>query len=148
MNDALLALADLDGALVRARYAVGHPPSLVAQDGALTELRALRASKRELDEQRSPLSARAAMLEAQAATARERAATIAARLDAATGAGRELEAMANERDALAARAAELDDELLDVYEQLEPLDARDAALRGEAERVAKRRDDLALAVAD
>ena len=148
VNDALLSLADLDGAIVRARHAVGHPPALVAHDGALAELRELRTMKRELDAEREPLAARAAALEAEATSARTRAAVIAARLDEATGAGRSLEAMVHERDALAARAAQLEDELLELLEQLEPLDARDAALREDAARVATQGDDLALAVSD
>ncbi|HEV3212714.1 MAG TPA: C4-type zinc ribbon domain-containing protein [Acidimicrobiales bacterium] len=148
MNDALLALADLDAAIVRARHAIGHPPALLAQDGALAELRELRTRKRELDAQLEPLTQRVARLEVDGAAARERAATIAARLDAATGADRSLEAMVHERDALAARAAEHDDELLALLQELEPLEARDAELRSDAERVARRRDDLALEVAE
>ncbi|HEV3329176.1 MAG TPA: hypothetical protein VGZ33_07235, partial [Acidimicrobiales bacterium] len=129
MNDALVALADHDSAIVRARHAIDHPPSHGALDDALAELGGLRARKRELDEQRAPLASRAEVLESDAATARGRAAVIAARLDEATGAGRSLEAMVHERDGLDARASQLDDELLEVLEQLEPLDARDAALR-------------------
>jgi uncharacterized protein len=148
VNDALLALADLDAAVVRARHAVDHPPALLAHDGALAELRELRTSKRELDALHAPLARGAAKLEVDAAAARERAATIAARLDAATGADRSLEAMARERDALAARASMLDDELLEVLEALEPLEARDAQLRAEAARLAARRDALAVEVAE
>lgn len=146
MNDALLELADLDEAIVRADHAIAHPGALVAHDGALAELHELRARKRELDALRSPLLAAVAALEAEAATARDRAAKITARLDAATGADRSLEAMAHERDALVARANQLDDELLELLEQLEPLDARDAQLRRDAELAAARRDDLGLEV--
>ena len=148
MNDALLALADLDAALIPARHAVGHPPSLPAHDAALTELRALRAAKVALDEERAPVAARAAALELEAGSTRERAAAIAARLDAATGAGRELEAMAHERDALAERAERLDDELLEDLELLEPLEARDVDLRARAEELARDREALTLAVAE
>ncbi len=147
VNDALVALADHDSAIVRARHAIDHPPSHVALDDALAELGGLRARKRELDEQRAPLASRAEVLESDAATARGRAAVIAARLDETTGAGRSLEAMVHERDGLAARASQLDDELLEVLEQLEPLDARDAALREAAQRVTALRDELTAAVA-
>jgi uncharacterized protein len=148
VNDALLALADLDAAIVRVRHSTGHPPALVAHDAALAELQALRAAKRELDEVRTPLATRAAALESESATASERLVVLAARLDEATGAGRSLEAMVHERDGLAMRAGQLDDELFEVLEQLEPLDERDDALRVEAERVAARRDALALTVAE
>jgi predicted nucleic acid-binding Zn-ribbon protein len=148
MQSSLVALADHDAALVRARHAVGHPPALGAHEDALHELRVLRERKRELDLGREPLAAKAAVLERDAATARERAASIATRLDAATGPGRELEAMAHERDALATRAARLEDELLEVLEVLEPLEADDRELRSLAEDVAARRDQAALTVAD
>jgi predicted nucleic acid-binding Zn-ribbon protein len=148
VNDALLALAELDAGIARQRHAVAHPPTLVAQDAVLVELRELRTRKRELDAARTPLVTRAEALEAESAAARARAAVVAARLDEATGAGRSLEAMAHERDALASRASELDDELLVVLEALEPLDATDAALRGDAVRATRRRDELALAVAE
>ena len=143
MTDALIGLADHDTATNRARHAVAHPSSVRARDEAVAELRALRDEKRELDLELEPLRASAATLERDAAQARARAATIAERLDAATGAGRELEAMAHERDALTTRADRLDDELLEVLELLEPLDARDAALRARAAAVTAARDELA-----
>jgi uncharacterized protein len=146
VNDALLALAELDTELVPARHAVGHPPSLQLHDDALAELRVLRTRKRELDVEREPLAVRSEALERDAATARERAAAIADRLDASTGAGRELEAMAHERDALVARAAKLEDDLLEVLELLEPLDARDVVLHERATEVSAARERLALAV--
>ena len=114
---------------MRARHAVAHPPSVPGFEAATEELTELRRRKRELDVVRTPLADRAATLERDAAQARERARSIAARLDAATGAGRELEAMAHERDALVERASCLEDELLDVLVGLEPLDALDAELR-------------------
>jgi predicted nucleic acid-binding Zn-ribbon protein len=131
-SDALLALADHDEALLRARHAVEHPPSRAALEEASGELDRLRVAKRALDVDRVPHADRAAVLERDAATARERAAAIGARLDAATGAGRELEAMAHERDVLLDRASAIEDELLDVLVVLEPLDAQDAGLRAAA----------------
>jgi uncharacterized protein len=147
VNDALVALAEHDAAIVRARHAAAHPRSLAAYDAALVELDALRASKRELDKQRTPLAQRAAALESEAATTRDRTAVLATRLEEATGAGRSLEAMVHERDALAARASALDDELLELLEQFEPLDDRDAVLREAAQRVVAGSDALAAAVA-
>jgi uncharacterized protein len=148
VNDALLALADLDAGIERQRHAVAHPPTLAAQDAVLAELRALRVRKRDLDAVLEPLASRAAALEAESVAASARAAVAATRLDEATGAGRSLEAMVHERDALAARSSELDDELLVVLEQLEPLEASDAALRSEAELATQRHDELARAVFD
>ncbi len=132
MTDALLALADLDQEVLRAQHAVAHPPSAQAFDAATAALDALRTAKRELDVARTPLVERAASLERDAAAARERASAIGARLEAATGAGRELEAMAHERDVLLARAVQLEDEQLELLEALEPLDVRDAELRAAA----------------
>jgi predicted nucleic acid-binding Zn-ribbon protein len=146
VTDALLSLADLDQDVVRARHAVEHPPSASGLSDAQVTLAALRAEKRELDDTRTPLSQRAEALDRDVTAARERAATISARLDASTGAGRELEAMASERDALLDRAAHLEDELLDVLEALEPMDARDAELRALAQDAHGRAEQAASGV--
>jgi hypothetical protein len=139
VHDELLALADHDAELVRARHGVEHPASLGALHDAEAELTTLRASKRSLDVTREPLVAQAASLERDATSARERAAVIARRLTEATGAGRELEAMSHEHDALAARASTIDDELYGVLELLEPLDAEDVSLRARFEAATARR---------
>jgi predicted nucleic acid-binding Zn-ribbon protein len=129
VHDELLALADHDADLVRARHEVEHPPSIAVLREVEAELTALRAAKRELDATLVPLAAQAATLERDAVGARQRAGVIEARLAESTGAGRELEAMAHERDALASRAGAIDDELYGVLEALEPLEALDATLR-------------------
>lgn len=129
MHDELVALADLDAQLVRARHEVEHPGALGALRDADAELAALRTAKRDLDRTLAPLTQRSAVLERDAASARERAGVIERRLAESTGAGRELEAMVHERDALVTRARGIDDELLEVLEQLEPLEAQDLALR-------------------
>jgi predicted nucleic acid-binding Zn-ribbon protein len=139
VHDELLALADHDAELVRARHDVEHPASLEALHVAEAELTTLRTSKRALDVTREPLVRQSASLERDAASARERAAVIARRLTEATGAGRELEAMAHEHDALTARASAIDDELYGVLELLEPLDAEDASLRARFEAATARR---------
>jgi len=139
VNEALLALADHDDKVVRARHDVEHPAAKAALDAAAAELASAATAKRAIDQERDPLAARAEALEQDAATARERASAIARRLDESTGAGRELEAMAHERDALVARADQLDEELLGVYELLEPLDVRLTALRASALEATERR---------
>ena len=147
MNDALLALADHDAAIVRARHEAAHPVAATALAAATERLASLSSEKRALDEQRAPLTARAAALDAEATAARERAAVIAARLASATGAARDLTAMEDERRSLDARAAVLEDEQLEVLEALEPLDATEAVLRADAaEAVAQR--DAAMTAAD
>jgi predicted nucleic acid-binding Zn-ribbon protein len=140
VNDGLLALADHDESIVRARHDVEHPGSMGDLDAAGSELASVAAQARSLDEERVPLAARAEALDRDATAARDRASVIAKRLDEATGAGRELEAMAHERDAIVARAELLDDELLGVYELLEPLDERLEALRATAVDAAARRE--------
>jgi uncharacterized protein len=146
VNDALLALADHDEAIVRARYEAEHPAATAALDAARAELASAASATRALDADRAPLAARALELERDATTARDRANAIARRLDEATGAGRELEAMAHERDALVARADVLDEELLGIYEQLEPLDEQLAALRAGALDATARREQAQAAV--
>ncbi len=141
MRDELVALAEHDAASVRARHDLEHPPS-GAELAAIDEERAvLRREKLELDAVRAPLLERAGELERDAAAARERAGVVNARLRDATGAGRELEAMAKEADSLAARALGDDDALYGLLEELEPLDEHDADLRRRFEDATARHDD-------
>jgi uncharacterized protein len=146
VHDQLLALADHDAELERARHEIEHPPSLSVLRDADAELATLRTAKRELDESLVPLARQAAALERDSTGARERAGVIAARLTEATGAGRELEAMSHEHDALAARASAIDDELYGVLELLEPLEARDVALRARFAEITSRREAANVAV--
>lgn len=147
VNEALLALADHDESTIRARHDVEHPAARADLDAAAAALASIAVASRALGEERAPLESRAEELERDATTARERAAAIARRLDESTGAGRELEAMAHERDALVARADLLDEELLGIYELLEPLDERLGTLRA-AELDAAGRRELAQASVD
>ncbi len=140
VNESLLALADHDETMVRARHEIEHPASTADLDAARAELASAAASKRALDGARAPLVARSGALEHDATAARDRASVIARRLDESTGAGRDLEAMAHERDALMARADQLDEELLSIYEQLEPLDERLESLRVDALAASARRE--------
>jgi hypothetical protein len=139
MRDELLALAARDAEIVHARHLEAHPGSLGELHAADAALEALRARKRSLDVERVPLAERSVSLERDAAAARERAELLATRLRSATGAGRDLEAMAHEADAQRARATAIEDELLEVLEPLEPLEQQDATLREQfLERVAQR----------
>ena len=144
VNDALLALADHDEAH-RPGAPRGRAPAVAcrAHDAALAELAALRAAKRELDEQRAPLAARAAALERDAASARERAAVDRrAPRRGDRGGPRARGDGARARRARRARRAQLDDELLELLELLEPLDAqrrrRCGARRDARDRAARR----------
>jgi predicted nucleic acid-binding Zn-ribbon protein len=148
VTDALLALADHDEALIRARHDVAHPAAQADLDRAVASLASLAADASTIEAERAPLAARAEELERDATAARDRAAAIARRLDESTGAGRELEAMAHERDGLAARADAFDDELLAIYEVLGPLDERLATVRSDAEDVTARREHAARSVAE
>ena len=148
MTEALLALADHDESIVRTRHEAAHPASQADLDATVAELAAATAAMRALDEDRAPLTARAGELERDATTARDRASAIARRLDESTGAGRELEAMAHERDALVARGDLLDEELLGIYELLEPLDEQLETLRATALDAAARRERAEASVND
>ena len=148
MNEALLALAELDESIVRARHDVAHPASQALLDEAAAQLDVMGAEKRALDAARAPLLEQAAALEREGTAARDRAGVIAERLDAATGGGRELSAMEEERTALAARASQLEDDELNVLEQLEPLESADVELRAKAQDAASRREAAMGAVSD
>lgn len=145
-NDAMLALAAHDEAVVRARHDAARPPTQAALDDATARLAALASAKRDLDAQRAPLLARVAELEAKAATARQRVAVIQERLASATGAGRDLAAMDEERASLERFSSGLDDELLELLEVLEPLDASDEELVALATRTVAERDAASAAV--
>jgi uncharacterized protein len=148
VNDALLALAECDESLVRARHEVTHPHSQRSLDEVNAELAELAARKLALDTEQAPLLARAGTLDTEANAARDRARQIDAKLTEATGAGRDLAAMEEERRSLADRASRLEDDQLEVLEALEPLDVTDAALREAALDATRRRDELVTTIAD
>lgn len=148
VTDALLALADHDEAIIRARHDVTHPAAQADLDRAAASLASLATAAGEIESARAPLTARAEELERDATAARDRAVAIARRLDESTGAGRELEAMAHEREGLVARADGFDDELLGIYDVLGPLDERLATVRSDAAAATASREDAARTVSE
>lgn len=129
MRDELLALAELDAALLQARHAADRPAGHEALEALDAELDELRAKKRAVDADRAPLLARAAALEQQAAAAGDRAAALESTARSATGGGRELGQMADEAASQRRRQGAFEDEQLEVLTELEPLEVLDAELR-------------------
>ena len=74
-------------------------------------------------------------MEAELAATEERAAAVNRRLyGGEVSASRELQAMAADVEALKARASVLEDQVLELMEEREPLDAQLALLTGQLER--------------
>ncbi|HEY3810738.1 MAG TPA: C4-type zinc ribbon domain-containing protein [Acidimicrobiales bacterium] len=133
--DALLALQDLDTARDQVRHRGAHLPERA-------ELAAIDRQAAELDTTigavtatRDEIAARQAAIEAELAATEERAAAVNRRLyGGEVSASRELQALAADVDTLKARASGLEDQVLELMEQREPLDAGlvDAAAQREA----------------
>lgn len=129
--DALWALASLDLELVtleRSRSSLPARTALASLGERFSELERARVL---LEPERAPLAAQLEALEAEVAQLSERKSQIDTRLGAATGGGKELEAMHAEATHLSARMGELEEAELELMEALEPLDVRLEAIRAE-----------------
>lgn len=151
--DALLALQDLDTAVEQARHRLANLPAAAELRGVEAERAALGGRRAERAGARDDVAGRQAALEAELAATEQRAAAVSQRLySGEVSASRDLQAMSAEVDSLKARASSLEDQILEVLEEREPLDAavdavdaEDAAL---ADREAAARADLAGAEAE
>ena len=142
---ALIALQDLDTAADQARHRLAHLPEKQAADQLRAERTSLAARSQGAAAARDEVAARQAALEAQLEAAEQRRAAVSARMySGEVSASRDLQAMSAEIDTLAARASTLEDEVLAVLEEREPLDAALDALAVEDAALAER-EALALA---
>jgi predicted nucleic acid-binding Zn-ribbon protein len=146
--DDLSRLADLDIALVALERSRGGLPARRALAELSERFAELERARALLEPERTPLAASLHAFEEDVAKLSERKAQVEARLDAATGAGRELEAMSGEARHLGERLRELEDQELELMEALEPLDERLAGLRAEAAPMLPERDRLLAERAD
>jgi predicted nucleic acid-binding Zn-ribbon protein len=146
--DALLALQDLDTSIDQHRHRRAHLPERAALAAVDQEAARLRSSAAGVTEVRDPIAERQAVLEGDLSATEERAAAVSRRLyGGEVSASRELQALAADIDGLKARAAELEDQVLELMEEREPLDARLDNLATELTGLEARRRELAAALA-
>lgn len=145
----LLAVQDEDLALDQLRHRKAHLPEreeLAKVDG---EAGRLRAELDGVDSARTGLAERQARVEAELAASEERSAAIDKRLyGGGVSASRDLQAMSAELDQLKARTSTLEDSVLELLEELEPLDAKADDLRASLDRLGEQRTDLVGRVAE
>jgi len=140
----LLALQDLDTAIDRDRHRRANLPELAEVAAVDQKIAEMRAEANEAVAARDAVARRQADVEAELATAEERAAAVNRRLySGEVTASRELQAMAADADSLTARASHLEDEVLEILDEREPLDRRVADLAAGVAGLAGRRDEAA-----
>lgn len=144
----LLALQDVDTAIDQLRHRRATAPEraqLAAAEAAATDLQARRQV---LQARRQELGDAQSALEAQIEAGRSRRQQIDARMRSGqVTAARELTAMAEEMDHLAAHVAGLEDRELEVMEALDPVDAELAEVDGDLAARGADADRLRRAVA-
>lgn len=133
--DALLALQDLDSARDQVRHRRAHLPERAELATIDRQAAQLDTTIRTVTTARDEIAVRQAAIEAELAATEERAASVNRRLyGGEVSASRELQALAADVDSLKARASGLEDQVLELMEQREPLDA--ALTDGTAQRAA------------
>jgi predicted nucleic acid-binding Zn-ribbon protein len=150
---ALLAVQDIDTARDQVRHRRRHHPAraeLAELEAAEVAARPRRAAA---EAARDEAAGRQAALEAELAATERRSAQVSKRLyGGEVSASRELQALAADIEALKRRASDLEDAVLEVLDEREPLDAAvdalDAAAAARQARRAAATEQLAAAEAD
>jgi uncharacterized protein len=146
--DALVALQDLDTAIGRHRHQRAHLPERAELAEIDQQAAGLRSAAAEIMPVRDRMAERQAELEGDLAATEERAAAVSRRLyGGEVRASRELQALAADIDGLEARASALEDQVLELMEEREPLDTRLGNLSSELAALEQRRRGLAAALA-
>ena len=143
---ALLALQHLDTAADQLRHRRATLPERTLLAGIDAELSRLRAELGEAATEKDRLGAEQERLEAEVAQSEDKRRGLERRLSS-TSVPREAQAMSDEIDGLQARQRGLEDQLLEIMETLEPLEARLAAGTAEEVTLAARRSVAAAALA-
>jgi len=129
----LLVLQQRDTAVDQLRHRLATLPERTLVSGLQQELARVRAELATAGGEREVLAARQERLEGDVATGEAKRRTLEGRL-ASTSVPREAQAMSEEIDGIKARQLVLEDELLEIMEALEPIEAGVTA--GEAEEAA------------
>jgi predicted nucleic acid-binding Zn-ribbon protein len=145
----LLAVQELDLAVDQVRHRRDNLPEraeITAIEGRAAQL---RSEVQSVTAQRDEVAKRQNEAESELAATEERAAAVSKRLyGGEVSASRELQAMAADVESLTQRASALEDRVLEILEEREPLDRRLEELLGEAGTLAARRKVAAAARAE
>jgi predicted nucleic acid-binding Zn-ribbon protein len=170
--DALVALQDADTAIDQLRHRRTRLPERAELAAVDQEADRLRAEAAGLTEGRDEIAGRQAALEAELEAIEARAASVNRRLyGGEVSASRELQALAADVEALQARASAVEDQVLELMEERQPVESRldelfaqlarledrrqvassrlasaESAIDGEVEEGQRRRTELAAAV--
>src|SRR5579875_2193893 len=137
---AVLAVQDLDLLADQLRHRRAHLPARSALAGLDRQIESANAELAAIEATLADVEARQAAAEAELAEAERRAASLSTRLyGGSVTASRELSAMSTELDQLKARSSAMEDAVLALMEERDPLEARSA-------EVAARRAEAASAV--
>ena len=139
----LLALQDLDLALDQLRHRRAALPERAELSRLTAEGEDLARQLSSLESTRRELSERQSHAEAELSATEERAAAVDKRLYQGGVASRDLQAMSAELDQLRTRSSGLEDAVLQLLEEAEPLDLQIGELRAAIERVAGERTGAA-----
>jgi predicted nucleic acid-binding Zn-ribbon protein len=145
----LLAVQDLDAAADQLRHRRVHlleRAQLAEIDGRIASLRAESSG---VEAKLADVGARQSAAEAELAATEQRATSVSKRLyGGEVSASRELSAMAAELDQLKERSSGLEDDVLLLMEEREPLEARASELAAALESLGGERDQVAASLSD
>jgi predicted nucleic acid-binding Zn-ribbon protein len=144
----LAALNDADRWLDRVRQQRDHLPERATLLTVESELQTLAQALKEQETLRTPLANALEEVSGEADVLRTRLATLRQRLDASTGAVKDVLALQHEVETLAASVATFDDRELAAMEALEPVDAIIRDIRASAQPLVAQRTALREAVAE
>jgi predicted nucleic acid-binding Zn-ribbon protein len=140
----LLALQDLDIVLDQLRHRQAHLPERAELAGIDADMDACRKELAELGSLSGGLAERQSAAEVELAATEQRAGSVSRRLYGGdVSASRDLQALSDELAHLKARASGLEDVVIGLMDERQPLDARAAELAGELSALTGRRLDTA-----
>ncbi len=138
--DSLLAVQDLDLAIDQRRHRIDHLPERSELAALDAEADRVGRELRNVTGVRDEVAGRQAEAEADLSGTEQRAAAVKRRLyGGEVSASRELQAMANDVETLEARASDLEDAVLALLDERDPLDAEIDRLAEQLESVEGRR---------
>jgi uncharacterized protein len=144
----LLALQDLDLAADRLRHRRDHRPERVEMDAVSAAMRSVEGDLALAERELKSVEVSEAEAEADLANYEGRAEAVERRLySGEVSAARDLQAMAADLESVRARASHLEDRVLELLEEREPLEARVTSLAAELEGLSERRAGLEVALA-
>jgi uncharacterized protein len=145
---ALIALQDVDTSLDQLRYRRAHLPEEAELAAIDQELTGVRLAAGQAGAARDEIAEQQARVEADLTATEGRAEAVNRRLYGGTvTAARELQALAADVESLTARASVLEDQVLELMESRQPLEAELARLSGQLETLDARRQTVAAAFA-